>query len=86
MNTRVRGQTAALRRLERVLVRRGSKFGLLGDIEQRTHILRELFGGMLGASPSPPGFIALGHQQVLPIVLADFERTEAGAAERTHCP
>jgi len=55
-----------------VLVNRGSKFGLLGEIGQRTHILRELFGGMLGASPSPPGLIALGHQQVLPIVLAGF--------------
>ena len=41
---------------------------------------------MLGASPQTPGIIALGHQQVLPNVLAGFERTEAGvAAEGSHC-
>jgi hypothetical protein len=42
--------------------------------------------GCRGSAPRPPGFIALGHQQVLPNVLAGFERTEAAvAAEGSHC-
>jgi len=47
-----------------VLVRRASEFGLWRDIEKRRKILGSLFGGMLGATPRPPGFIALGRQQV----------------------
>jgi gamma-glutamylcysteine synthetase len=40
----------------------------------------------VGQPSAPPGFIDLGHQQVLPNVLAGFERTEAEvAAEGSHC-
>jgi hypothetical protein len=65
-----------------VLVRRDSEFGLLRDIEKRAQILGRSLEGCWGPAPRPPGFIALGHQQVLPNVLAGFERTEAGVAAR----
>jgi hypothetical protein len=69
-----------------VLVRQDSEFGLLRDIEKRTPILERSLEGCWGPAPRPPGFIALGHQQVLPNVLAGFERTETGvAAEGSHC-
>jgi hypothetical protein len=69
-----------------VLVRRDSEFGLLRDLEKRIQILGSSLVGCWGPAPRPPGFIALGHQQVLPNVLAGFERTEAGvAAEGSHC-
>jgi hypothetical protein len=63
-----------------VLVRRDSEFGLLRDLERRTEILGRSLEGCWGPAPRPPGFIALGHQQVLPNVLAGFERTEAAVA------
>jgi len=65
-----------------VLVRRDSEFGLSRDLEKRTQILGSSLEGCWGPAPRPPGFIALGHQQVLPNVLAGFERTEAGVAAR----
>jgi hypothetical protein len=69
-----------------VLFRRDSEFGLLRDIEKRTQILVRSLEGSWGPAPRPPGFIALGHQQVLRNGLAGFERTEAGvAAEGSHC-
>jgi hypothetical protein len=67
------------------LVRRDSEIGLLRDPEKRTQILGRSLEGSWGPAPRPPGFIALGHQQVRPNVLAGFERTEAGvAAEGGH--
>jgi hypothetical protein len=64
------------------LVRRDSEFGLFKDIKKRAQILGRSLEGCWGPAPRPPGFIALGHQQVLPNVLAGFERTEAGVAAR----
>ncbi len=65
---------------------RDSEFGLLRDIEKRTQILGRSLEGCWGPALRPPRFIDLGHQQVLPDVLAGFERTEAGvAAEGSHC-
>jgi hypothetical protein len=67
-------------------VRRDSEFGLLRDIEKRTQILGRSLEGCWGPAPRPPGFIALGHQQVLPNVLAGSELTVAGVAtEGSHC-
>jgi hypothetical protein len=69
-----------------VLVRRDSEFGLLRDLEKQTQILGRSLEGCWGPAPRPPGFIALGHQQAWPNVLAGFERTEAAvAAEGGHC-
>jgi hypothetical protein len=72
--------------LRTVPVRRDSEFGLFKDIEKRTQILVSSLEGCWGPAPRPPGFIALGHQQVLRNVLAGFVRTEAGvAAFGSHC-
>jgi hypothetical protein len=38
-----------------VLVRRDSEFGLLRDIEKQMRILKEVLGGMVGASPQTLG-------------------------------
>ena len=61
-----------------VLGRRDLEYGLLGEVEKRTQILGSSLEGCWGPDPRPPG----GHQQVLPNVLAGFERTEAGVAAR----
>ena len=52
----------------------------MSKLSGRTSRAGSSLEGRRGPAPRPTGFIALGHQQVLPNVLAGCERTEAGVA------